>query len=211
MFGLSKIEKNLKEAKNFIQNQSLSLANRKVTRDEGKALLAIGYFEIDKIFTGSHKQPSNDELKKYDNEFNYFDQYFKEGRKEISQIKSSQQSISEDYLSNISALVYAEKFFQEDVSDLVISNLTQHLITEYFPNSQLLYNKFHGTFDTCVVFSLRTLGLYLSVFDEWVSVDRKGYEIEGDIKFYKIFRLLREHLMLAKMQDYKESRVLLSG
>ena len=211
MFGLSKTEKNLKEAKNFIQNQSISLSNRKVSRDEGKALLAIGYFEIDKIFTGNHKEPSNDELKKFDDEFNYFDQSFEESHKEISQIKSSQQEISEDYLSNISALVYAEKFFQEDVSDLVISNLTLHLLAKYFPNSQLLGNKFHGIFDTCVVFSLRTLDFPLWVFDEWVSVDRKGYLIEGDIRFYKIFRLLREHLMLVKMQDYKDSRALLSG
>ena len=127
MFGLSKDERNFKEAKTYIEAQSVSLENRKLTFEDGLAILSIGYLELNKIFKNDYQEPDIEGIK---GELNlYFDE-FKE-TKDI--IKKSYEAITskdeEDFLKNISAFLFVENFFKDDVSDLVISILVQRVVS----------------------------------------------------------------------------------
>jgi hypothetical protein len=207
MFGLSKGERNLKEAKAYIENLSKSLENRLVLREEAIAITAIGYFEIDKIYTRNYKEPSAQRLKEIiSKEFDGYLQMIDETKEFISK-KENHQS-SESFYENLSALLFVESMFTKDYSDLVISTLVAHLESEHHPQAHLLGNKFYGTFQTfqTMLFSFGGYGLSLSAFETWETVDRHDHFIEGQINFYKIYRLLREHKMKEKLSDYKEAK-----
>jgi hypothetical protein len=209
MFGLSKDERNLKEAKRYIENVSKSLENRKVLRDEAIAIATIGYIEIDKIYLGNHEEPTLERLKKIITiDFDGYFQAINEIKEFIS--KKENQENSESFFENLSALLYVENFFTEDYSDLIISTLVFHLERVFHPNADLLGNKFYGTFQTFQTnlfgFEGYGLGLSLSAFGDWEMVDRRGYDIDGQINFFKIYRLLREHKMKEKLSDYQEAK-----
>ena len=211
MFGLSKGERNLKESKAYIENLSKSLENRRVLEEEAKAIIAIGYFEIDKIFTGNHKEPSIKELKrKLEDEFYRYFEIINQTKKFIS--KKANQDNSDDFYENVSSLLFVEDFFNNDYSDLIISNLVLYLESKYYPNARLLGNKYHGTFECfgTSLFSFGGYGLSLQAFETWEEV-RRGYSVDGQINFLKIYKLLHEHKMKEKLNDYKQAKAFLSG
>ena len=72
-------------------------------------------------------------------------------------------------------------------------------------------NKYHGTFQ-CLgtsLFSFGGYGLSLQAFETWEEV-RRGYLVDGQINF-KIYKLLHEHKMKEKFNDYKQAKAFLSG
>ena len=211
MFGLSKDERNFKEAKAYIEAQSVSLENRKLTFEDGLAILSIGYLELNKTFKNDYQEPDIEGIK---GELNlYFDE-FKE-TKDI--IKKSYEAITskdeEDFLKNISAFLFVENFFKDDVSDLVISILVQRVEEKFFPNAGLVGNKFYQKFLAfgTLLYSIGYIGRSLHAYEDWEQIDRRGYEIEGAIKFYKVFRLLREHKLKSKINGYKDEKAFLTN
>lgn len=210
MFGLSKGERNLKIAKAYIENLSKSFENRKVLEEEAKAIIAIGYFEIDEICTGNHKEPSIKELKrKLEKEFYRYFEEINRTKEFIS--KKANQDKSDDFYENVSSLLFVEDFFNNDYSDLIISNLVLHLEARYYPDAGLLGNKYYGTFQCfgTSLFSFGGHGLYLQAFKTWEEV-RRGYHVDGQINFLKIYKLLHEHKMKEKLNDYKQAKAFLS-
>lgn len=211
MFGLSKDERNFKEAKAYIEAQSANLENRKLTFEDGLAILSIGYLELNKIFKNNYQEPDIEEIK---GELNLYFNEFKETR---DIIKKSYEAITpkdeEDFLKNISAFLFVEKFFKDDISDLVISILVKRVEEKFFPNARLLGDKFYQKFYAygTGLYSIGYIGRNLHAYEDWEQIDRRGYEIEGAIRFYKVFRLLREHKLKSKINDYKDEKAFLTN
>lgn len=211
MFGLSRNERNFKDAKAYIETQSINLENRMLSFDDGLAILCIGYLELNKIFIDDHREPDTRKIK---DELNLYFQEFDEIRALISKTYkelSSKQKL--ELLENISAFLFVESFFKKDISDLVISSLVQYVEEKFFPNARLLGAKFYGKFQVfgTGLYHIGGYGRHLHAYDDWEQIDRKGYQIEGAIRFYKVFRLLREQKIKSKNNEFKEEKLFLSN
>ena len=225
MFGLSKKERNIKASRKYLESLSKSFENREIHRDDAISIILIATNEIDSINTRNHKEDLSDYLvEKIEKRFNADFEAIEAlkniiaglTKKDIKEIKKDGRPYKhmptyyEDLLENTASLLFADKFFKKDCSDLIISQLVEYLVQKYCPYSGLLGDTFHDTFLTTgparKIFSFDGVALYLKAFAKWEKIDRNGYHIEGELECYKIPRFIREYRIKEKISDYHETK-----